>query len=47
MGGKELVELFDRVDFTEKDFRGKNTIRLKQLMLLKDNNYIDSSLRVR
>ncbi|MBT5640464.1 MAG: SDR family oxidoreductase [Rhodobiaceae bacterium] len=47
MGGKELVELFDRVDFTEKDFRGKNTIRLKQLMLLKNNNYIDSSLRVR
>jgi nucleoside-diphosphate-sugar epimerase len=47
MGGKELVELFDRVDFTEKDFRGKNTIRLKQLILLKDNNYIDSSLRVR
>jgi len=47
MGGKELVDFFDRVNFTEKDFRGKKTIRLQQLMLLKESNYIDDFLRVR
>ena len=47
MGGKELVDFFDRVNFTEKDFRGKKTIRLQQLILLKEGNYIDDFLRVR
>lgn len=47
MGGKELVDLFDRVNFTEKDFRGKKTIRLQQLMSLQENNDIDNLLRMR
>lgn len=44
-GGKELVEFFDRIGFTEDQFRGKESIRLQQLSYLKDNNYIDDTLR--
>ena len=47
MGGKELVNFFDRIGFTENDFRGESTIRLKQLLSLKEMNCIDSSLRIR
>ncbi len=46
MGGKELVEMFDRIGFTEKQFRGKETIRLQQLFYLKDNNVIDDTFRM-
>jgi nucleoside-diphosphate-sugar epimerase len=46
MGGKELVEMFDRIGFTEKQFRGKETIRLQQLTYLKDNSIINDTLRV-
>ena len=47
MGGKELVDFFDRVGFTEKDFRGEKTIRLQKLISLKEGNHVDSLLRVR
>ncbi|SVC89149.1 uncharacterized protein METZ01_LOCUS342003, partial [marine metagenome] len=42
---KELVEMFDRIGFTENQFRGKETIRLKQLSCLKDESKIDESFR--
>lgn len=46
MGGQELVEMFDRIGFTEGLFRGRETIRLQQLSHLKEKNYIDNSFRV-
>lgn len=45
MGGIELVEFFDRIGFTEEQFRGKESIRIQQLSYLKDNNYINDTLR--
>ena len=45
MGGRELVEMFDRIGFTEKQFRGKESIRLQQLIYLKEKNKIDLSFR--
>ena len=44
-GGRELVEFFDRVNFTEQKFRGRETIRLNQLSYLKDQMLIDNSFR--
>ena len=46
MGGKELVEFFDRICFTEEQFRGHETIRLLQLSYLKETNRIDDTFRV-
>ena len=45
-GGKELVEMFNRVGFTNAHFKGKETIRLQQLTYLKDNQKIDNFLRM-
>jgi nucleoside-diphosphate-sugar epimerase len=45
-GGKELKELFDRIHFTEEQFRGRDTIRLKQLSYLKYEGCLDDSFRV-
>ena len=45
-GGKELVDFFDNIGFTEKQFRGRETIRLKQLKHLYQNDFLDSSFRV-
>ena len=45
MGGKELVEFFDRIGFSEDLFRGKETIRLEQLSDLKDKRMIDENFR--
>jgi nucleoside-diphosphate-sugar epimerase len=45
-GGKELVRFFDRVGFTEEQFRGKETIRLQQLTYLQDNSIINDTLRL-
>jgi nucleoside-diphosphate-sugar epimerase len=45
MGGRELVEFFDRIKFTEEQFRGKETIRLQQLVHLKENNYLNDTFR--
>jgi nucleoside-diphosphate-sugar epimerase len=45
-GGKELVDFFRRTGFSEKDFRGRNTIRLKQLMHLQESNSLDGNFRL-
>jgi nucleoside-diphosphate-sugar epimerase len=44
-GGKELVDLFKRVNFNEEDFRGKKTTRLAQLSHLQKNNIINSKMQ--
>jgi nucleoside-diphosphate-sugar epimerase len=44
-GGKELVEFFDRVNFTEQKFRGRETIRLNQISYLKNQMMIDDTFR--
>lgn len=43
-GGNELVEAFTNADFTEKQFRGKECIRLAQLKFLLDNGEINNNL---
>lgn len=43
-GGKELVELFRRINFTEKDFRGSKTVRLESIRQLLNNDEIDRDL---
>jgi nucleoside-diphosphate-sugar epimerase len=45
-GGRELKELYDRIHFTEEQFRGRDTIRLKQLSHLKDSGCLDDSFRL-
>jgi len=44
-GGQELGEFFNRINFTENQFRGRATIRLKQLMYLINKGFIDDSFR--
>ena len=44
-GGKELVELFKKTSFTEKDFRGRKTIRLAQLSYLQETKAVDAKMR--
>jgi nucleoside-diphosphate-sugar epimerase len=44
-GGKELVELFRKSNFTETEFRGKTTVRLSQLAYMQDNNLINNKMR--
>jgi nucleoside-diphosphate-sugar epimerase len=44
-GGQELVQLFDRIQFIESQFRGVDCIRLKKLELLQANNIVDAKLR--
>ena len=43
-GGKELVELFKRINFTEEMFRGRLCNRLPQLKYLVEHNRIDNNL---
>jgi hypothetical protein len=45
MGGKELVELFDKINFKEDQFRGRDTIRLQQLKYQIENNLIGLDFR--
>ena len=45
-GGKELVEFFERIKFTEAMFRGRTTIRLQQLKYLKESDNLDSTFRL-
>ena len=45
-GGKELVDLFKKINFTEEDFRGKKTTRLAQLSYLQQSNKVDSKMRI-
>ena len=42
-GGKELVELFKRINFTEEMFRGRLCNRLPQLKYLVEHNKIDNN----
>ena len=44
-GGKELVEFFKTVNFTEASFRGPNCNRLKQITHLLEDKKLDNSLR--
>jgi nucleoside-diphosphate-sugar epimerase len=44
-GGKELVELFKKVNFKEDHFRGRECIRLKQISYLTSQGQLDSNLR--
>jgi|TARA_B110000008_G_scaffold273726_1_gene308448 nucleoside-diphosphate-sugar epimerase len=45
-GGKELVDFFDSISFNEKQFRGRETIRLMQLKHLYQNDFLDHSFRL-
>ena len=47
MGGKELVELFDRINLKEELFRGRETNRIKQLTFLKEGSLIDDYFRMK
>lgn len=44
MGGNELIDMFKKYDFNESHFRGRETIRLKQLLYLIDSKKIDKDL---
>jgi len=46
-GGKELTTLFDKIQFKEEQFRGRNTVRLKQLQYLKETGCLDDSFRIK
>lgn len=45
-GGKELVQLFTKISFTEKNFRGKMTNRLAQLSYLQKSGEVDAKMHV-
>jgi nucleoside-diphosphate-sugar epimerase len=44
-GGEELVAFFNKINFNEAQFRGRDTIRLKQLKYGIENNFIGSNLK--
>lgn len=44
-GGKELVDLFKRVDFTKEQFSGTACNRLRQIRYLIDNHKLNTDLR--
>jgi len=44
-GGRELVDFFDRIGFTEAQFRGRECLRLAQLKHLVDSRRVDTELR--
>lgn len=43
-GGKELVEFFKEINFTEVQFRGRDTNRLKQIAYRQESGTLDQSL---
>lgn len=43
-GGKELVEFFQKVNFTEEQFRGRTCNRLKQINYLLEQRQLDPAL---
>lgn len=43
-GGKELVSFFNKINFTEEDFRGRVCNRLPQLKYLIENKKLDENL---
>lgn len=44
-GGKELVDLFKRVNFTKEQFSGRSCNRLRQIRYLIDNKRLNADLR--
>lgn len=46
-GGRELVELFQKVGFTEQQFRGMQTVRLAKIRNLMETRELDNKLRWR
>jgi nucleoside-diphosphate-sugar epimerase len=44
-GGKELVDLFKQINFTETDFRGRKTVRLECIKYLLDKKELDNNLK--
>ena len=44
-GAKELINYFDKINFTEEKFRGPMTNRLKHLSKSISDNLIDDNLR--
>jgi len=44
-GGKELVEFFQKTNFTEEQFRGRSCNRLKQVSFLLESRRLDESLK--
>ena len=44
-GGKELVQFFKKINFTEEQFRGKTCNRLKQIQYLIKEKKINKNLR--
>lgn len=44
-GGKELVEFFKKINFTEEQFRGRMCNRLKQIQYLQEDKELDKDLR--
>lgn len=43
-GGLQLVKYFDQINLKSDDFRGKKTMRLKQLTYLKENKLVNNFL---
>lgn len=44
-GGKELVDFFKKVNFTEEQFKGRQCNRLKEINYLLENKRIDTNLQ--
>ena len=44
-GGRELVEFFKKINFTEEVFRGRDTVRLRQISHLKESGKLGDDLR--
>jgi len=44
-GGKELVDLFKRINFTEEQFRGRTCNRLRQIRYLINSHRLNTDLR--
>ena len=45
MGGEELMDYFKKINFTSEMFKGRETIRLKQINHLIKSNLIDENLK--
>ena len=45
-GAKELIENFDKYNFTKKDFHGAKTNRIQQLKYLQDNGLLTDEFRI-
>jgi hypothetical protein len=43
-GGQQLIKYFKQIKLKKDDFRGKKTMRLKQLTYLKENKFLNDRL---